>query len=267
MCTSFAVHLNQTYIGMNFDISKRPIKMVLQGDNQLWILQNENGQFFPAFGLNSIGTFMNLLMVDPIEEGKYKRGKNCVHIMRLFEEVLGERIELPLLMDYLDANTIVNVPNYSVHSMIAGKDRKTYIVEPGRKNIDIDSINRDFMILTNFPLSDHIDQEYVDVKGPGNDRYMKAYEIISNNKETFDCDTGFSLLKATVQYGGDYPTQFSMIFIPEERVVYFTLNGDFNKVFEFSFIDKQIKSKVGFISNNSLTLSKKGALLSELESW
>ncbi|MGP0586626.1 hypothetical protein [Paenibacillus timonensis] len=267
MCTSFAVHLDKTFIGMNFDISRRPIKIVLIGEDQLLVLQNDDGQFYPAFGLNSSGTFMNLLMVDPIEEGKYRRGKNCVHIMKLFDEILSGRIEVSKLYEYLNNNTIVNVPNHSVHSMIAGRKRMTYIVEPGRKNIDISSYDRDFIVLTNFPLSDNFDNGYKNVEGPGSDRYIKAYEAITNNKETFNIATGFNLLKETVQQSGNYPTQFSMIYIPEESKVYFTLNGDFTKIFEFSFMKKQIQSIDGFISNNSIIITKKGVLLSELEKW
>lgn len=267
MCTSFVVHLDRTFIGMNFDISRRPIKIALIGADQLQVLQNNDGQFYPAFGLNSSGTFMNLLMVDPNEEGTYRRGKNCVHIMRLFDELLSGRIEISELNKYLSNNTIVNVPNHSVHSLIAGKNRETYIVEPGRRNLDINLSKRDFMVLTNFPLSDNIDTEYKDVKGPGNDRYIKTYEAITNGKETFNMATGFDLLEETIQHSGDFPTQFSMIFIPEESKVYFTLNGNFIKIFEFSFITKQIQTVKGFTSNSSMLLSKKGVLLSELEVW
>jgi hypothetical protein len=123
------------------------------------------------------------------------------------------------------------------------------------------------MVLTNFPVSDNFDNEYKNVKGPGNDRYIKAYEVITNNKETFNIPTGLNLLKDTAQQSGDYPTQFSLIFVPEESKVHFTLNGDFTKIFEFSFINKQIQSIEGFTSNNSLKLTKKGVLLSELEDW
>jgi hypothetical protein len=267
MCTSFAVHLEKTFIGMNFDISKRPIKIIFQDDDQLIILQNENGQFFPAFGLNANGTFMNLLMVDPIEDGKYRRGKNCIHIMKLFEDILRGRIEMSSLKDFLDGNAIINVPNYSVHSMIAGKNRKTFIIEPGRKNIDFDSVDRDFMVLTNFPVSENMDKEYTNVNGPGHDRYIKAYETIEINKESFGIESGFSLLEGTVQHDGDYPTQLSMIFIPEESKVYFTLNGSFEKVFEFSFTNKQILTMKGFTGANNILLSKKSVLLSELETW
>ncbi|ULO05086.1 hypothetical protein H1230_18395 [Paenibacillus sp. 19GGS1-52] len=269
MCTSFVVHADKTVIGMNFDISRRPIKIALLGDDQLLVLQNDNGQFYPAFGMNGRGTFMNLLMVDPIEAGNYRRGKNCIHIMKLFDEVLSGQMELAQLPDYLDSNAIVNVPNQSVHSMIAGRNRETYIVEPGRKHLEMDSnsSNKDFMVLTNFPLSEYISSENRLVNGPGEDRYIKACDMITDHKETFNLQSGFDVLQETVQHSGDYPTQCSMVFIPDESKVSFTLNGNFTKVYEFSFITKRIQSVEGFTSNQSLTLSKKGVLLTELEGW
>jgi hypothetical protein len=267
MCTSFVVNSEQTVIGMNFDISRRPIKFVLHNDNQLFILQSEDGQFLPAFGMNKSGTFMNLLMVEPNDEGKYRRGKNCVHVMRLFDEVLSEKIQLPLLPDYLNMNTVVNVPNYSVQSMIAGIDRHSYIVEPGKKNLDLNAIDSDFMVLTNFSLSSHTDDAFEQVSKPGNERYKKAYDSIVRDKETFNSDKGFSVLKATAQHGGEYPTQLSMISMPEESLIYFTLNGDFDKIYEFSFVNNQIRTSIGFVNDKNYTLTKKGILLTELETW
>jgi hypothetical protein len=265
MCTSFALHGEKTYIGMNFDISDRPIKMALIKNNQLIIFQKENGSFFPAFGFNENGTFMNLLMVDPNEKGKYRRGKNCVHIMKLFDDVLSERIEVSSLNDYLTENTIVNVPNYSVHSMIAGIGRHSYVVEPGRENLSLDTLDQDFMVLTNFPFE--ADQNYNEVSGDGSDRYQKAYHSLLNRKESFQVDEGFSILKGTSQTEGDYPTQLSMISVPEEQVIYFTLKRSFNKIFKFSFQENQIQTHRGFEVSSHHPLSKKGILLTELECW
>ncbi|GAA0722592.1 hypothetical protein GCM10008905_14270 [Clostridium malenominatum] len=264
MCTSFVVHSKKTFIGMNFD-NKNPIKIMIKDDNQFLVLVNENGQFTPSFGCNRNGTFMNTLMVDSNEDGKYRRGKNVIHIMRLLEDILGEKIKPDSLRDLFKNNLIVNVPNYSVHSMIAGKNKDAYIVEPGRNNIDISSFNRDFMVLSCFPLSDYIGEDYTKVKGTGAERYKKAYEMIIKNHHSFNIDVGFSILKETMQQEGDYPTQFSMVSIPEENVIYFTINGDFTKGFEFSFLDNKIRTGFGFAEKNSYLLSKKGILLCELE--
>lgn len=265
MCTSFVVYSNQTTVGMNFDISPRPIKLVLKDNRQLLVLQKENGQFLPAFGLNSKGTFMNLLEVDPIEAGRYRRGKNCVHIMRLFEGVLEEQLDLADLKEYMNHNSIVNVPNYSVHSLIAGADQQAFIVEPGRGNIEISSLDREFMVLTNFSVLDHKGRNDADVQGLGSERYKKAYEIIAKNREEFDSELGLLVLKETAQREGDYPTQLSLLFVPEEKKVLFTLNADFDRVFEFSFLDGHIRGKTGFTNAQNLELTKRGLLLSELE--
>lgn len=267
MCTSFVVYSNQTTVGMNFDISPRPIKLVLKDHRQLLVLQKENGQFLPAFGLNSKGTFMNLLEVDPVEAGKYRRGKNCVHIMRLFEGVLGERLKLADLKEYINHNSIVNVPNYSVHSLIAGEDQQAFIVEPGRGNIEMSSLDREFMVLTNFSVLDHKRRDAEEVQGLGSERYKKAYEIIANHREGFDSELGLLVLKETAQREGGYPTQLSLLFFPEEKKVLFALNADFERVFEFSFLDGHIRSKTGFTNIHSLELTKRGLLLSELEEW
>jgi hypothetical protein len=257
MCTSFVWHGTQTLIGMNFDISERPIKLSLQ-DNGFLVLQRENGQFLPAFGVNANGTFMNLLMVDECEEGKYRRGKNCVHIMRLFDDVLTERIELSDLPSFLAEKTIVNVPHYSVHSMIAGKN-VSYIVEPGRANINMSSQDQRFKVLTNFPLSDYAHETYDCVQGCGSERYQTAYAILEK-EHTFDVDRAFSILQKTAQTDGEFPTQLSLVVIPEQGIISFTIGQHFHTRFQFSFATQQITG-----GTKPITLSKKGVLLSELQ--
>ncbi|MBD2868262.1 hypothetical protein [Paenibacillus arenilitoris] len=267
MCTSFAVHRDRTFIGMNFDISDRPIKLALRGEDQLLVLQGENGNDYPAFGMNGRGTFMNLQMVDPKKEGLYRRGKNCVHMMRLFEDVLSGRLEPTALQSYLDGKTITNVPGYSVHSLIAGKGRHSVVVEPGRGSVEPDEAGRDFVVLTNFSLSNRKDRTFTDVQGAGSDRYTKAYESLSAHKESFTTERGFALLQETVQREGEYPTQLSLVFIPEEGTVYFALRADFTKIYSFSFETNQIRTAKGFASPKQLALTKKGVSVSELQSW
>lgn len=261
MCTSFVIHADQTIIGMNFDISQRPIKLALI-DEQFIIFQKYEGRFLPAFGCTKSGIFMNLLSVAPNEAGSYRRGKNCVHMMKLFSDVLAEKVELSNLQKYLDETKIVNVPNYSVHSMITGNNQKTFIVEPGRPLIER---TKKVAVLTNFTFSTLLDADYKNVKGTGSERYKRAYEEISKNEDSFSLESGFKVLQQTAQYEGDFPTQLSIIYIPDEETVYFTVRRDFKKVFSFSFLTKQIEGKIGFQTNHVFKLSKKGVLLSELE--
>jgi hypothetical protein len=252
---------------MNFDISDRPIKLSLSGFDQLLIFQKDGSSFYPAFGINRSGSFMNLLMVDPNEAGKYRRGKGCVHIIRIFDDILGGRVSPDGLDSYLMDKTVVNVPEISVHSMIAGRDRRAYVVEPGRANIPFTSESSDFLILTNFPLSDFIDRDYRDVTGNGAERYKTCFEMLSERKHAFNVNHGFVILEATSQSAGDYPTQLSMLAVPEDETVFFATKRDFGKRFVFSFEDNTLRLQSSSTQQEGFILERKGILLSELEQW
>jgi hypothetical protein len=267
MCTSFVLHEDQTYVGMNFDLSERPIKMALTSDNQLLILQKEGGRFLPAIGFNKKGIFMNLHMVNPNEEGKYKRNKNSIHMMRLFDEVLTEKIKTAVLPIYLEEKEIVNVPDYSVQSLIVGPNQKSFIVEPGRKQIDTHEREDDFMVLTNFSVRDAMKHEDTELQGPGSDRYQVAFDELANRRGNFSVEQGLTILKKTAQREGDYPTQLSIIFSPEEESFYFSLKGDFKRLYKFSFSDRMITTVRGFEHDLGFLVKKKGVLLSALEGW
>jgi hypothetical protein len=267
MCTSFVLYSDKTYIGMNFDISDRPIKLSMRGTGQLLVSQKDGPSFLPAFGINRSGTFMNLLMVDPNEAGKYRRGKDCVHIIRVFDDVLAGQTSPVALGAYLRDKTVVNVPNTSVHSMVAGRDRCAYVIEPGRTNVSFDSVGGDFLVLTNFPLSDFVDRDYRDVTGGGADRYKTCYEMLSENKHAFNVDQGLAILEGTSQSAGDYPTQFSMLAVPEDGIVYFAIKREFSRRYAFSFADDTVRTGESFERQNHRVLDKKGVLLSELGKW
>jgi hypothetical protein len=267
MCTSFVLYSDKTYIGMNFDISDRPIKIGIKGADQLLVFQKDGSSFFPAFGINKKGTFMNLLMVAPNEAGRYRRGKNCVHIMRVFDDVLGGRTGPGELSVYLRDRTVVNVPNISVHSMVAGRDRCACVIEPGRANIPFDGVDRDFLVLTNFPLSDWIGRDDHDVTGSGADRYKICRRMLSENQHAFSVDQGFGILEATSQAGGGYPTQLSMLAVPEDGAVYFTIRRRFSRQYAFSFADNVVRTEEGFERPNHRIPGRKGVLLSELWAW
>jgi hypothetical protein len=266
MCTSFVFYAEKTYIGMNFDISDRAIKLGLRGDDQLIVFQQENSRFLPAIGINDNGTFVNLLMVDPIDAGVYRRGKNCVHIIRLFDGILGKQLDLADLGEYLQDKTVVNVPQISVHSMIAGRGRRACVVEPGRSNILLEDVGEDFMVLTNFPLSDFVRRDYREVDGVGSDRYIACYSMLAESKNLFNVERGFSILETVSQSGGDFPTQLSLVALVEDGVVNFTIKREFKRQYVFSFKDKTVRTSAGFESSNQWVLGRSGLPLSDLAS-
>ncbi len=267
MCTSFVLHADQTYIGMNFDIADRPIQLSLKDCSQFVVQQKEASQFLPAFGINRAGAFMNLLTVAPHQAGTYRRGKNCVHIVKLLDTVLGENLDATALSSLLHGKMIVNVPNFSVHSLVTCTDRSAYVVEPGRQSLVFTPSEHKFVVLTNFPLSDFIDHAYTDVVGDGAERYKTCYRMLEASQHAFSIERGFAVLEATAQTQGDFPTQVSMLAVPEEERIYFAINRAYRKQFVFSFDTSVIQTYAGFAEKQEHNLEKKPILVSELVQW
>ncbi|WP_433750360.1 hypothetical protein [Falsibacillus pallidus] len=257
MCTSFVLNAEKRFIGMNFDIGDRPIKFTHTNDGRLTIFQRESGTFLPAFGMNQNGAFMNLQMVEGNEEGNYRRGKNVVHIIRLFDEVLSGKLDSINLEEFLSEKSIVNVPGHSVHSLLCTPQEETYIVSPGRDRIDAGGGK--VQVLTNFPLSQS-DSNY-STSEPGMDRYQTVKNYLNEDENNFSLDKGFEALKQVCQSDGDFPTQLSLIFLPGDKEVYFTINRNFADRFCFSFESGIIKD---LQNDKTWQVGKKGILLSEL---
>ncbi|MGD6963584.1 hypothetical protein ACQCVB_15335 [Fictibacillus phosphorivorans] len=188
-------------------------------------------------------------------------------MMRLFDEVLSEKVKTSVLPTCLQEKEIVNVPDYSVQSLIVGPNKKSFLVEPGRKYIDTDQLEDNFMVITNFSVRDAMEQEDMTLQGPGSDRYQLAYGGLVNRRGDFSVEQGLSILKQTAQREGDFPTQLSMLFSPEEENIYFSLKRDFNRIYRFSFSDLLITTERGFERDLGFLVKKKGVLLSELEGW
>lgn len=267
MCTSFVLYAGQTYIGMNFDISARPIKLTIPNADQLLVQQKDGEHFYPAFGLNRQGVFMNLQMVAPHPAGMYRRGKQYVHIMHVFADVLSGALAPDAIETQLAGKTIVNVPNHSVHSLVAGPRRAAWVIEPGRGIVKFDAAAMDFLALTNVPLCDVAGAAETAIAGDGADRYQTCYRLLMEYRPQFSIDSGFAVLAATMQTEGDFPTQLSMVAVPEQEQVYFTIGQAVRKRYRFSFADQMIQTEAGFAEPHSRKLDRKGVLLAELQLW
>lgn len=267
MCTSFVIHADRTYIGMNFDISERPIQLSLKKQSELRILQKEAQQFLPAFGINRDGCFMNLQMVDPDEHAVYRRAKNSIHIIKLFDAVLANLPDQPSFGQILQEKTILNVPNISVQSLITQADRSVTVLEPARANMSFPKEQKRFVALTNFRLSEFQDQPYSEVSGHGADRYQTCCSLLEQHQDNFSLEQGFATLAATAQRDGEFPTQLSMLALPEEALVYFALQRDYQKQFVFSFASGLLQTFQGFANQQQHDLNKSPISLAQLASW
>lgn len=267
MCTSFVIHADRSYIGMNFDISPRPIQLSLKNKTELRILQKEAQQFLPAFGINREGCFMNLQMVAPDERAVYRRAKNSVHIIKLFDIVLANQVDQSSLAQLLEEKIILNVPNISVQSLITQADRSVRVLEPALANLSFPKEQQPFVALTNFRLSEFQDQPYSATHGDGAERYQTCCSLLEQHQASFSLEQGFAVLAATAQQEGEFPTQLSMLALPEDGLVYFAVGRDYTKLFEFSFATGLLQSFQGFTKHQQHDLSKTAASLEQLAAW
>ncbi len=72
MCTSFIYRKSAVLIGMNFDNDGKDFKVSVKPAGKFLVSVSAQNTFFPSIGVNREGVFVNDMMVDPCEAGKYK---------------------------------------------------------------------------------------------------------------------------------------------------------------------------------------------------
>lgn len=169
-------------------------------------------------------------MVDPCEKGKYRRAKGVVHSDKIRNEIINEKLSLDNLEDYLQGIEIVNVPNWSTHSMLCDTKHKVWIVEPGRGAIHSLLKPNDFKVMTNFSLIEAIqNKETISCE-----RYITANKLLSDTGD-MGVRRAFEILQAVKQSEGEWITAFSMVYDHANKTVYYVIDQDFTTIKEFVF--------------------------------
>jgi len=258
MCTSFVYRGSTIIIGDNFDHPGEDFKLALREPAHLAVLVNINGRYFPSFGITRDGTFINDLMVEGTEAGRYKRAsQNRWTMTTLVENVLTGRAAFDDLPTILSEKTIVDNPALSTHAMIASPGGDVRVVEPGRGNLYSPRSDGSHFVMSNFPLCA---AGGPDAAGPGADRYAVASRALADAGPDFGVEDAFAVLEQVAQRGGEYPTRFSMVAVPAGQVVYFSVFGNFSRRFRFSFTDGCVTAARGVDANFCLHLSAGGTL-------
>ncbi len=258
MCTSFVYRGSTVIIANNFDHPDEDFKLALREPAHLAVLVNVNGRYFPSFGITLDGTFINDLMVEGTEAGRYKRAsQNRWTMTTLVENVLTGRAAFDDLSTILAQKTIVDNPALSTHAMIANAGGDVRVVEPGRGNLYSPRGDGSHFVMSNFPLCT---AAAPDATSPGADRYDAASQALADAGPDFGVEDAFAVLEQVAQRGGNYPTRFSMVAVPADQVVYFSVFGDFHRRFRFSFADDCVTAARGVDANYCQHLSAGGTL-------
>jgi hypothetical protein len=207
--------------GMIFDVNIKNPQIFM-----ICIKDKNNGRWYPSFGVNSNGIFINSLLVNSNGKGLYRRSKNVVNAVKLVQNILTENIGgMTDLSKYLESIEIVNVPNISVHCMISDKYGNTYVIEPGRGNIYNRFDESPYFVMTNFSLIDDKDN---DCK-----RYAETEKLLKKEKK-LDVNGALRILEK-VKQDGEWRTEFSMVYSQKENKVYYCYNSNFKEILEYKF--------------------------------
>ena len=116
--------------------------------------------------------------------------------------------------------------------------------------------------MTNFPYYLIKGMKYEQAK-----RFKIANEYIEKNFEDFDIEKGFELLKAVWNHSESNPTRCAMIFDPEKREVYISLERDFRRIWKVSLEKQTIETYRGFSTFKCESIPFEGVATEALAKW
>jgi len=259
MCTSFVYRKENIIIGMNFDNDGKEFRISTNLGNDFLVSVKINKTFFPSFGINKAGVFINDLMVDSCEEGKYKRQNEKRWIpTTLVKKIMDNQIAFADLHSLLSGIEIVNSPNSSTHNLVVDRKGNTCVIEPGRKNIPSKPEDSSYYTMTNFPLSDYDEIQPETVTGSGSDRYLLVNRQLAGVKSILSPDKGFKILKSVEQHGPDWRTDLSLIYDPVLMRLLFRFDNQQDTIFEYKFKTQEIIHYNQSHEQKTIILTKKG---------
>lgn len=230
MCTTIVFRKNTVLVGMNFDNDGKEYRLSNIDGMEFLISVKVGNTFFPSIGINPSGIFVNDQMVDPNENGTYKRqnDKRWVN-SRLIDTVLKANLSFSAITEILMRVEIVNAPKSSTHNLIVDRNGDICIVEPGKQSIVSKREESDWFILTNFPISDYKEITPTHVTGSGSDRYMKGSHLM-RERDQITIEAGFSILKDLQQNNSTWVTELSLVYDATNGELYYCQHRDFEDV-------------------------------------
>ena len=231
MCTSFVYRKSGIWVGMNFDLDGTAFKVAADGGGDFLVSVKSRGTYFPSFGVNKAGLFVNDLMVPPNEAGRYKRQSDKRWITTsLIQYIMAEDAGFEDVKALLGRVVIVNAPGQSTHNLIMDRHGNTCIVEPGRKILYSEPDDSDWVVMTNFPLSEYDDIVPATVSGDGADRYLTTLESLAALDGPMSVEDGFDVLKRVAQAGPEWKTELSILYDAGKRELYYCVDRRFDAI-------------------------------------
>jgi len=270
-CTSYSVSSgeNKVLYGMNFDYNPNSrlgflIKPGIQKRVFHMAFDWDKGNKVVTLGVNTEGLFANMQLLYPSDLSGWRQGPNTNFFWEIYEESLKSFGRVQEVRVLLNERRLIQGNGVTLHSMFADKHGDALVVEAGHEGNNIVNKMDKFLVMTNFPISDFVNVAVQEVEGVGSERYKAAYNYLLQNSDSFCVDSGMKLLKNVVNTTPYFPTRCSFVFDPEQALVYFSLEGDFNKIWRVSIKKSIIETWKGFQTHKLLKIGKDGILAEQL---
>ena len=293
MCTSFAVYFNKPIYAMNIDHPDRERKFKItdikcnngcidSGKCDKCYLQNntikrfhcqnrENDRFLDSACMNSLGLFSNYQFLVPNKEIQIPKPKsNKISVGSLFSQSQMYMGTVSDLINRIGDEKIYyndSFGSFKLHNLFADKEGYAIVLEASENRNEISYVHDNFIVMTNFPVYEFEGKHYSEVYGDGSDRYKIACNKILKNKDDFDLQKAFDVLKMARHSSEYFPTVCSMVFDPTNLYVYLALFGVFDKIWRVSIKENIIETYSGFEGAYKFRIGAKGILASELEKY
>jgi len=216
---------------MNFDNNGMKYSINTNNPNQFTVLVDGGRGKYPSFGVDYKGLFVNNLVVDSNGKGLYKRpSKKVTHTTKLITDILNGNILEEDIDTYLKSIEVVNTPDWSCHNMVCDSNANVWIVEPGRGNLYSPAATSPYFVMTNFSLWDCMNEN------PNCD--CRRYNAVTNELakvSEISVDEAFRILELAKQSDNEWITAFSMVYSKHANAVYYCVDGDFSKKYEYKF--------------------------------
>lgn len=267
-CTSFAVYSEKTIYGMNFDYKPNLMQFfTISSEMQGKVFHLRPFGFGDVAGMNDKGLFSSCQGLIPEVKSPASRSNDQISTWIFHEKALSRFEQVAQAKDFLKNRQVVQAMGSSLHNFIADRFGDAMVVETGKAENQISGIHDRYHIMTNFPVYQLKGKSYEEAEGVGAERYKVAHRYIKNNLNDFDIDKGLEVLKLAQNKSGIYQTRCSMAFDPNQKTIYISLEGDFDKIWKVSLENQTIETFRGFVSFKRELIPAEGISSSELSEW
>ncbi|MEC9488216.1 MAG: hypothetical protein UMV23_01880 [Halanaerobium sp.] len=257
-CTSYAVYSNEAIYGMNYDWGLYPETRLFvgeEGEMRFFTLQYYfQGGWRTICMMNSEGLFTNYQTVpsnvirNEPDDGTETIFQDAVNVTAIRDYSHVSQVE-----DLIAGKYIRSIPIISLHSLFADPDGNAMILELVEGGHEVVKMEGNFLVMANFFNSEYRGVDYSEISGPGGVyRFRKVYEGLLANMGKIDIATGFSLLESAMQTS----TRYSMVFKPEEKAVYFSLERDFNRIWRADLEQQTLETWQGFTEYRKVDITQ-----------